>query len=499
MTRNLGAIFRKDISGNSKPGFILWRKREASQTKPETKPMFQISSLYPNADNTFDMITSPLDGQLQAALKTGRIHFINGIYKLNKTTNELEVDIVQFLRLLDAIQETEYTTPLYTISEGKPLKLKLTAEVMALSKITHATVWDYEKIGEDRRVEGAVVGDHQAGGGPSWLSMCFPFSNFGNGQNFGKTALEFVSMETLKRIVYSKKHVSDWAHVDWVAMESLLGICSTSTEFVLQAWVKGMAALLMPLVLDLLVEETVKSYEFNIQKLNYIKVPKGTQGITSFKATFEINSNGGQHSFKGECRHEKPILVDTLKELVEVSNDYIFWLLSNPTVRASDSTVKALCNALHINPIFFGNVGNGTPYPLGALGDDIGTNSMANAVGNLLRILTQPEFKMLMEELYIKRGAKVGELAMHKRVNKADNTEYYYVDNTYGGGLCSQLGPLMTSTMEVDGKELVFYNALGHGYSLAGKVLQASSEDKDIENAIGTGLIYIFTRIVNAC
>jgi len=104
-----------------------------------------------------------------------------------------------------------------------------------------------------------------------------------------------------------------------------------------------------------------------------------------------------------------------------------------------------------------------------------------------------------MEELYIKRGAKVGELAMHKRVNKADNTEYYYVDNTYGGGLCSQLGPLMTSTMEVDGKELVFYNALGHGYSLAGKVLQASSEEKDIENAIGTGLIYIFTRIVNAC
>jgi len=53
--------------------------------------------------------------------------------------------------------------------------------------------------------------------------------------------------------------------------------------------------------------------------------------------------------------------------------------------------------------------------------------------------------------------------------------------------------------MEVDGKELVFYNALGHGYSLAGKVLQASSEEKDIENAIGTGLIYIFTRIVNAC
>ena len=470
--------------------------------------MFSISLLVPNAENTFDMDARPLEEeghQLDAALKTGRISFVKGLYVLNPETKEFSVEVPKLLLLVDAIQETKYTNPIYTLSEGKALKVKPTAEVMEASKISHAVVWDHEKMGKERRVEGVVFGqvddDEKGQFSITWQSMCFPFSNFGNGQNFGKRALDFVTIETLMRL--TKKEV------DWESVKTLLGLVLRSTEEVIQKLVKGLAALLMPAVLDTSVKASIQSFDANIKKLASIKVPAGViaeEGISSFKASFELaaaSEEGSQHSFKGEGLHEMPIFVDTLDELVKVANGYIFFLLSKPSVRESDSTIKALCNALHINPIFFGSVGNGTAYPLGALGDDIGTNTMANAVGNLLRCLTQKEdFKPLMKELFIKRNVRVGEVAAH--VRGSAESPFYYIDNTFGGGFSNQLGPLMmTSFLEVAGKKVVFYNALGHGYSFAGNVLLEMAKnnddgDEEIENAIGDGLVYIFDRIANA-
>ena len=60
-------------------------------------------------------------------------------------------------------------------------------------------------------------------------------------------------------------------------------------------------------------------------------------------------------------------------------------------------------------------------------------------------------------------GVRIGECAAHWRGS------FYYLDNTYGGGLGLRLGPLQSEGITLDGKPCRFYNAMGHGFALAGR------------------------------
>lgn len=397
--------------------------------------------------------------------------FLHGLY-----TQDADPVVIRKLlfELLDAMITKRKSDPSCSLTvcttSDKKLKNPLTDEIVNKSMLTFPK--GYYPATNQKRPEGTFTyGDDET---IVWQSMVFPFSNFGH-TPINKKLKDIVSLDTILGRIGSKPHNLD-------AISLVMDITIKTVETLIQAILKILAAALMPAKLTS--DDSIKFFKTNVEKLDRIEVGGQKVGKPLKIMTSEELTAGMKHSFGTDE-------TDDLDVLVGIVNKHIFETIKHVT---DDKTVKALGNALNIDPKFFMDVGNGTPYPLGKPGPNVGANTYIQAAGILLRYTTDEDFKALMDELRL-RKIQIGESAGHWRGS------FYYIDNTFGGGFGVQLAPPQDGIL-FKGKEHVFYNAMGHGYTLAQAFLSEVRDTTDygeIMNQAGLFILQAVQRIVDAC
>ena len=472
------------------------------------------SDIVPTADNT--VLYDPeggVPGALAAALHKAhttsahRILFVSGLYLHDTVKDDIVVNKSAFVQLMREVSAAAVTTvSLYLLSEGKAVKNRPTPEVLSASKIELSLgTWDLDRLPPKTRVEAYVFWAVSDAPGATlaltWGSMCFPFSNFGHAPIKRTLSQLGITVDELKQRVECIIMMGATAcQVDWHLVQVLLDISILTGETLINGVMKMLASLFLPAILDVQTNDhrliyeapkgsagnvvpaqlspSVRMFLDNIEKLERIELKDGEK---PFRASVSL-LEGGAFSFQGHGYHATPVVGSNLADLVAAANAYVYWamqvgVLGNPNLdtKLKDKGVKGLGNALHINAVYFGQLGNGaTPYPLGQLGADVGVNTLVQGAVDLLRCTTDAEFASFCTEL-LKLNVRIQECAAHWRGS------FYYIDNTYGGAFGLQLGPYQTD-VRVRGKALPFYNAMGHGFALAGETLlrKPAVEDEDI-------------------
>ena len=460
------------------------------------------SDLYPKPDNTFYFPGSAPGAFAaflhQAKAQSKNLVFVDGIQRFDEAKDDIVTSTRDILELFRAMRDVPMMDSMhvYLISH-KRLKQLPTPEVLAASKIcllSHGT-WDFDNMPLDTRVESCVrwVGDQEL----VWSSMCFPFSNFNHTPILYKLG-DFFTLDEPFLTPFLHRH-----------MEMLLRIPIVTVETLINGVMKMFASLVMPAVLDgpcpsivfhalgaddnrlpRDLSPSLQMFVKNVQNLCRIQlVPKAPGPTLAFKASFSLAEDGA-FTFQGHGLHPQPLKGSTLAGLVQAANEYTYWaieqvLASEAETKLKDKAIKALGNALHIFPAYFTTIGNGSaPYPLGRLGDDVGVNALVQAAGILMRCATDADFASFCKELLHLR-VHIQECAAHWRQT------FYYVDNTYGGAFGIQLGPYQEDIL-VHGKPCVFYNAMAHGFDLAGTKMMLS----DPRPVIRELLLAAFQRVL---
>ena len=431
--------------------------------------------------------TKPIDLEmfLGGLSKQEELVVLHGLYD-GETKKTPKVIRKHLLALMDAMIPLKDTHPNLVVvtTSDKKLEVPMDEEVAKRSKVYYPE--GAYPAGMDKRAEG-TLSFHNSG--ILWKSMVFDFSNFGHTPIDIKVS-DLFSFDQLKETV-SK---STTKCVNWKALKKVMGFKISTVEFIIQAFMKTIASALMPATLDS--EAAINTFKFNVGKLGKIEIGGAKINRMVIIRTKEELEQGLSHVFgvkRSEEDLNKPFVDDKttleLNGLVGFVNDFIHELFD---MELSDRQVKDLANALHISPVFFQGVGNGTPYKIGQLGTDIGVNTYSQAAGNLLREATDPEFAEFMGELRA-RVAEICEAAAHKRMDKNDNP-FYYIDNTFGGDF-GNLAPPQKGVL-FDGKEHTFYNAMAHGYYLA--QLHGNKTSDEYTHAAAELLLVAVARIAAA-
>jgi hypothetical protein len=388
-----------------------------------------------------------------------QILVLHGLYN-DETVKTPKVVKKNLLALIDQIAKMALKNLVVVTTSDKKLEVPMDEEVAKRSKVTYP-MGTYPG-GMDKRAEGTL--SLTKSGNILWRSMVFPFSNFGH-TPIDRKVSDLFTFEQLKSAI---SMVTTKA-VNWKAVQKIMNFKITTVEFIIQALMKTIASALMPAVLDS--ESAVKTFKFNVGKLAKVEIGGVKINRMVIIRTKEELEKGLSHVFGVKRSPEELDLsmaddktTFELNDLVAIVNDYIREFFDNDL---SDRQVKDLANALHIHPSFFQTIGNGTPAELGELDfetGDVGVNTFSQAAGLRLRQETDPEFDDLMKELRI-RKVQIAESAAHKRFD-SDNKPFYYIDNTFGDDFGVQMAPPQEGIL-FEGKKHTFYNAMGHGYTLA--------------------------------
>ena len=440
------------------------------------------SGLCPNAANTFHYQGGqPFHAALTQHHRQGSTLFLKGIYKYCPERDEVCMDTALLLQMLADFKTVALEGfTIYLLSEGKELKLKPTAEILAASQLQLSRgVWDFSLMPPMTRVEAAVT---TSSGSIVLGTMCSPYSNFGQEPIRSKLSA-FVSLEDIRAL-----H-SDPSKIDWAVVGLALELELLSVEMLINGALKISLGELMParlsgaceihyadgICIAVAVPPSVATFLANVQRLESVSV----NGCRPFKAAFCIHSSTGLWWFQGQGLHTEPVYVASPSALVKVANSYVNWAVRRVLEAGGelDKNIKALGNSQHISAAYFEGIANG---PLGA-------NTLIQAAGYLLRCLTNADFERLTLSL-LKLDVRIREYAIHIRGGKL-----YYVDNTFGGGFGVQVGPVHQEVL-YKGKPLPFYNAMENGFVLAGKALTQPSPG--IEREIRELVCEVFGLII---
>jgi hypothetical protein len=373
-----------------------------------------------------------------------RVGFVYGLYLLNEK-KDLSVDRAAALALFRVMHNLRVSRPsvfvglkLYSVSD-KPRKVVVNDELLARSGLpTTLITWPASM---EKRVEDSITITRK---GIVWSGMNFCFSNF-QGHALERTLSDYVpDVEILFRHLpakmFSRKMVNG--------------------EFVIQCLAKTAKCLEFPA--DISDAKALEQFVKNCASVGFELEIKDAAQL----------ANGEKHRLYSDS-------ADTYVDLVRMANHLILERMFECT---DSKEFKKFGNALNFHKNYFDDtvdgkfsVAHGAPFALGGIVEDgkmkLGLNSKVQALVFLLRMAEDSAFASFCEELTALE-VQICENAGHFR--GAEGEKFVYDDTKFGCGFGSQIGPDQHYTK--NGKPVVAYNAMGHGYSIACTLFETGGE-----------------------
>ena len=404
------------------------------------------SNLFSKCNNSIN-ISNGFDSEVVEAYLTNlcsgeRVGFVYGLYLMNEK-KDLSVDRAAALALFRVLHNLRVARPsvfvglkLYSVSD-KPRKVVVDDGLLTRSGFpTTLITWPASM---EKRVEDSITITRK---GIVWSGMNFCFSNF-QGHTLERTLSDYVAeAEILFRHLPAKMF----------ARKMVNG------EFVIQCLAKTAKCLEYPA--DISDPEARAQFVKNCASVG-----------------FELEIKDAAQLADGEKHRLYSDSADNYVDLVRMANHLV---LERMFECADSKEFKKFGNALNFHKNYFEDaatfsIAHGAPFPLGGIVEDgthtLGLNSKVQALVFLLRMAEDPAFAYFCEELTALE-VQICENAGHFR--GAEGAKFVYDDTKFGCGFGSQIGPDQDYTK--NGKPVVAYNAMGHGYSIACTLFETGGE-----------------------